>query len=147
MDNFNAVVTAIGTLIAVAGSSGLGYIIKQMLHAQRLRAEARTCSEHGHAETQRLLLELKIAQQEVIVKLQAQNSAKDKRITRLERDLSTALLLAKKKINKPGNVNNVPRFLLFCLICIFKYFSKKEPQSLPLCALYSIIKDNCMKVR
>ncbi|MCL2531456.1 MAG: hypothetical protein FWE40_04795 [Oscillospiraceae bacterium] len=96
MDNFNAVVAALGTVIAVMGSSGLGYIIKQMLHAQRLRAEARKCSEDGHTETQRLLLEFKAAQHEVIAKLQMQNAAKDKRIARLERDLSTALLLANK---------------------------------------------------
>jgi len=96
MDNFNAVIAGVGAVIAVLGSSGLGYIIKQMIEASKLRAQARKCSEDGHAETQRLLLACKVAQNEVIARLETQNAAKDKRIARLERDLSTALLLAKK---------------------------------------------------
>ena len=97
MDNFNAVIAALGTIITVICSSGLGYLIKQMVEASKLRKQDRKCSEDGHAETQRLLKEFKMNQDDVIAQLEAQNAAKDKRIAKLERDLSNALAIREKR--------------------------------------------------
>lgn len=65
MNNVNAIVA--GVIAALGGGSGIGVIIKQLVDAARLRAEAKKVSEDGHEKTQQLLAE-------VVIPLQAENA-------------------------------------------------------------------------
>ena len=120
MTAFNDVVTGIIALVSILSGAGVFAALSRWGSAAKTRAEAKKNSECGHKETQELLGQLIAGQQQRSAGEQAladENAAlrkecavKDKRIEKLERDLTKALTLAeanKKKGTPSSGINRL----------------------------------------